>query len=55
MMTAGAPPPATTLAAMEEMGFVITHVYGLTESYGHTIFAIGEANGIHLAETLAPN
>ena len=38
MMTAGAPPPATTLAAMEEMGFVITHVYGLTESYGHTIF-----------------
>ena len=31
---AGAPPSETMLAQMEEMGFGITHVYGLTEAYG---------------------
>ena len=31
---AGAPPPESLLAKMEEMGFKITHVYGLTEVYG---------------------
>lgn len=31
---AGAPPSETMLAAMEQMGFDITHVYGLTEVYG---------------------
>ncbi|MGR3434210.1 MAG: AMP-binding protein [Shimia sp.] len=35
VFTAGAPPPAATLAAMEPLGFEITHVYGLTETYGH--------------------
>ncbi len=34
VMTAGAPPPATVIAAMEAAGFRITHVYGLTETYG---------------------
>ncbi|MGO4327630.1 acyl-CoA synthetase [Cupriavidus sp. 2TAF22] len=33
-MVAGAPPPAAVLAQMEEMGFELTHVYGLTETYG---------------------
>jgi fatty-acyl-CoA synthase len=33
-MVAGAAPPAATLAAMERMGFEMTHVYGLTEVYG---------------------
>lgn len=33
-MTAGAPPPAKVISAIEEMGINITHVYGLTESYG---------------------
>jgi fatty-acyl-CoA synthase len=33
-MTAGAPPPASILQAMEEGGFNVTHVYGLTETYG---------------------
>jgi fatty-acyl-CoA synthase len=32
--TAGAPPAAATLAAIEPLGFNITHVYGLTETYG---------------------
>ncbi len=31
---AGAPPSETMLAAMEAMGFNISHVYGLTEVYG---------------------
>jgi len=33
--TAGAPPPAVTLLAIEKIGFVVTQVYGLTETYGH--------------------
>ena len=32
--TAGAPPSPTTILQMEQMGFQIVHVYGLTESYG---------------------
>ncbi|OAN75351.1 acyl-CoA synthetase [Jannaschia sp. EhC01] len=35
VFTAGAPPAAATLAAIETMGFHVTQVYGLTESYGH--------------------
>ncbi|SFD93354.1 AMP-binding protein [Roseivivax sediminis] len=34
VFTAGAPPAAATLAAIEPMGFNVTHVYGLTETYG---------------------
>jgi fatty-acyl-CoA synthase len=33
--TAGAPPPAATLLAIEQIGFEVTQVYGLTETYGH--------------------
>ncbi len=33
--TAGAPPAPATLAKIEQLGFNITHVYGLTETYGH--------------------
>ncbi|PLQ00650.1 acyl-CoA synthetase [Cupriavidus pauculus] len=33
-MVAGAPPPAAVLAQMEQMGFELSHVYGLTEVYG---------------------
>jgi fatty-acyl-CoA synthase len=32
--TAGAPPAPTTIAQMEALGARITHVYGLTETYG---------------------
>lgn len=33
-MTAGAAPPAAVIAGMENMGFSVSHVYGLTETYG---------------------
>ncbi len=32
--TGGAAPPSTVIAAMEALGFRVTHLYGLTESYG---------------------
>jgi fatty-acyl-CoA synthase len=35
VFTAGAPPAPATLAAVGELGFNITQVYGLTETYGH--------------------
>jgi fatty-acyl-CoA synthase len=35
--TAAAPPPETVLAAMKEAGFNVTHVYGLTETYGPAV------------------
>ncbi len=34
VMTAGAAPPAAVLEAMQKLGFNVTHVYGLTETYG---------------------
>ena len=37
MMTAAAPPPASVLQAMERAGFHVTHVYGLTETYGPAV------------------
>ncbi len=32
--TGGAPPPSTVIAGMEDMGFEVVHLYGLTETYG---------------------
>lgn len=37
IMTAAAPPPASTLAWMQEQGFDVTHAYGLTETYGPAV------------------
>ncbi|KAI3668969.1 hypothetical protein L6452_40186 [Arctium lappa] len=34
IMTGGAPPPPTILSRIEEIGFHVTHIYGLTETYG---------------------
>ena len=33
-LVAAAPPPASVIEGMENIGFAITHVYGLTETYG---------------------
>src|ERR1700719_1330260 len=37
MMTSGAAPPAAVIEGMGELGFHITHVYGLTEVYGPAV------------------
>jgi len=34
VMTAGAAPPAAVIEKMQNLGFQVTHVYGLTEVYG---------------------
>ena len=36
-VTAAAPPPEAVLAGMAEAGFNVTHVYGLTETYGPAV------------------
>jgi len=36
-LTAAAPPPEATLAAMAEAGFEVIHLYGLTECYGPAV------------------
>ncbi len=35
--TAAAPPPEAVLAGMADAGFAVTHLYGLTESYGPAV------------------
>ena len=35
--TAAAPPPAAVLRAMQDAGFDVTHLYGLTETYGPSV------------------
>lgn len=37
IMTAAAPPPASVLERIETLGFHVTHVYGLTETYGPAV------------------
>jgi fatty-acyl-CoA synthase len=36
-MTAGAAPPAAVIQGMETLNFKVTHVYGLTETYGPSV------------------
>ncbi len=36
-LTAAAPPPEAVLAAMADAGFNVTHLYGLTETYGPAV------------------
>ncbi|MDF2182077.1 acyl-CoA synthetase [Neptuniibacter sp. CAU 1671] len=40
VMTAGAAPPAAVIAGMEKLGFSVTHVYGLTETYGPSVVCV---------------
>lgn len=37
ILTAGAPPPAAVLLKIEELGFSVTHGYGLTETAGSVV------------------
>jgi len=49
---AGAAPPVAVIEGMERMGFHLTHVYGLTETYGPASFCAKqeEWNGMTLEE-----
>ncbi|MCM2400993.1 acyl-CoA synthetase [Rhizobium sp. S153] len=52
VMTAGAAPPAAVIEAMEELGFDVTHTYGLTETYGPAVVCAwhDEWNGHDISE-----
>ena len=43
-LVAGAAPPAAVIEGMERMGFDVTHVYGLTETYGPASVCIKRAH-----------
>jgi fatty-acyl-CoA synthase len=53
--TAAAPPPEAVLAAMREAGFEVTHLYGLTETYGPSVINDwhGQWDGLPPAEQAA--
>jgi fatty-acyl-CoA synthase len=53
--TGGAAPPSAVLEAMERMGFRVTHLYGLTESYGPSTLCAWQEEwaGLPLSERAA--
>ncbi|MCH7937564.1 MAG: acyl-CoA synthetase [Proteobacteria bacterium] len=55
VMTAAAPPPESTLEGMQRHGFNVTHVYGLTETYGPAVICSwhDEWNGRPIEEQAA--
>ena len=52
VLTAGAPPTSAILEKMDNLGFEVMHVYGLTETYGHILQCSWneEWNGLSKAE-----
>ncbi len=44
VFTAGAPPAPATLSKIEALGFNVTQVYGLTETYGHVTECLWRAS-----------
>ena len=44
VFTAGAPPAAATLKAVEKLNMNVTHVYGLTETFGHVMECLWNEN-----------
>ena len=48
---AAAPPPESVLAAMSDAGFVVTHVYGLTEVYGPAVVNVWQEKWDHLGRS----
>jgi fatty-acyl-CoA synthase len=53
--TGGAAPPSAVIEAMERLGFRVTHLYGLTETYGPATVCAwqGEWAGLPMAERAA--
>ena len=47
--TGGAAPPSAVIAGMEQMGFRVTHLYGLTECYGPSTVCLPQAEWASLA------
>ena len=54
VITGGAAPPSTIIAAMEDLGFRIKHMYGLTESSALPLSAPGMRNGLRCRSPSAP-
>ncbi|NQV47001.1 MAG: acyl-CoA synthetase [Rhodospirillaceae bacterium] len=50
IMTAAAPPPAATLKRIRDIGFDVTHAYGLTETYGPASLCVWHPEWDALAE-----
>ena len=50
-MVAGAAPPAVIMEGMEKMGFELTHVYGLTETYGPAAVCVKQSTWSELDST----
>ncbi|MGB0749021.1 MAG: acyl-CoA synthetase [Magnetospiraceae bacterium] len=55
VMTAGAAPPASVIGGMEDLGIDVTHVYGLTETYGPAVVSVWKSkwDGVSLTEKAA--
>lgn len=55
VMTAGAAPPAAVIEGMEALGFEVTQVYGLTETYGPMVVSAwrDEWDGVSSSEKAA--
>ena len=51
VFTAGAPPAPATLSKIEKLGFNVTQVYGLTETFGHVTECLWQGNWDALSET----
>ena len=49
--TGGAAPPSAVIEAMEAMGFRVTHLYGLTESYGPAMLCAPQDDWVGLPLT----
>ena len=44
IMTGGSPPPAKVIQGMEELGFQVLHIYGMTELQGPSTFCAPQEN-----------
>ncbi|HAJ83870.1 MAG TPA: acyl-CoA synthetase, partial [Rhodobacteraceae bacterium] len=51
IFTAGAPPAPATLIGIEKLGFNVTQVYGLTETYGHVVECLWDSIWDELPES----
>src|SRR5258706_11163314 len=50
IMTGGSPPPAKVIKAMEELGFEVLHIYGMTELQGPSTFCAPQDNWKNLGD-----